>query len=78
MRLSFLFLVPLVSGCSGLSWLMEETNDGIVPAVEAGKVAAEAFITTTPRTGVIFGGIAAALAAGTAILKIKSIERNKK
>ena len=77
MKLSFLFLVALLSGCGGLGWLVEET-DGVIPAVEAGRVAAEAFITTSPGTGIVFGGIAAALAAGSVILKIKSRERNKK
>jgi hypothetical protein len=74
MKLSFLFPMILVSGCGGLGWLVEET-DGVIPAVEAGRVAAEAFITTSPGTGIVFGGIAAALAAGSVILKIK---RNKK
>ena len=76
-KLSFLFFAMLVPGCSGMNWLVEE-NDGVIPAVEAGRVAAEAFITTSPGTGILFGGIAAALAAGSVILKIKTRERNKR
>lgn len=55
-----------------MSWLVETTDDGVVPAVEAGKAAVETFATTSPGMGLIFGGIASALAAGGALLKIKN------
>lgn len=65
---SFLLFAP---GCGSLEWIIQPTESGAVPIVDAAEAAGDAFVTTSPGAGILFGGIAAALAAGVTILKAK-------
>tara|TARA_R110002020_G_scaffold145643_1_gene319866 strand:- start:299 stop:523 length:225 start_codon:yes stop_codon:yes gene_type:complete len=66
---SFLLFAP---GCGSLSWMIEPTESGAVPIVDAAEAAGEAFVTTSPGAGVLLGGVAAALTAGATLLKIRN------
>ena len=66
---SFLLFAP---GCGSLEWMIEPTESGAVPLVDAAEAAGDAFITTSPGAGILLGGVAAALAGGVALLKIRN------
>ena len=66
---SFLLFAP---GCGSLEWIIQPTESGAVPIVDAAEAAGEAFVATSPGAGVLLGGVAAALAAGATLLKIRN------
>ena len=73
-KLVFLSLGLLVlPGCADLQWLVEPGPEGISPVVEAAGAASVALATnaTLGPAGWVLGGVGAALAATTIILKRK-------
>ena len=78
MRKLFIAVGLLVlPGCADLQWLVAPGPDGIAPAVEAAGAASVALATsaTLGPAGWVLGGVGAALAAATVILRVRKIDQ---
>ena len=69
--------IVLLAGCADLQWLVQPGPEGASPAVEAAGAAAVALAASAGAgpAGWVIGGIGAALAATTVILRRKGKKR---